>query len=184
MQKRKKEMNDDWYSDSLLAAELHKPVKRNFPNRRVLSNGINEIWAADLVEMGKFSKWNKGIKYLLMVIDVFSKFGWIEPLKDKRGESVTKAFEKIFTSSCRHPHLLWMDRGLEFYNSNVKRLLKEHDITLYSTENEEKSSVVERWNQTIKPRLWKMFSANNNTIFILTNLGKWLMNIITVFIQA
>ena len=71
--KRKKEMSDDWLS--LLATQLHKPVKRNFPKRRVLSNGMDEIWAADLVEMGKFSKWNKGIRYLLMVIDVFSKFG-------------------------------------------------------------------------------------------------------------
>ena len=114
--------------------------------------------------MGKFSKWNKGTKYLLMVIDVFSKFGWIEPLKDKRGESVTKAFEKIFKAS-RHPRLIWTDRGTEFYNANVKRLLKEHNISLYSTENEEKSSVVERWNQTMKNRLWKMFSANNNTIY-------------------
>ena len=139
-------MNDAW--PSLLAAEVHKPVKRNFPKRRVLSNGIDEIWAADLVEMGKFSKWNKGIKYLLMVIDVFSKFGWIEPLKDKRGESVTEALKKIFKAG-RHPRLLWTDKGTEFYNSNFKRLLKEHDITLYSTENKEKSSVVEQWNQTI-----------------------------------
>ena len=155
-------MNDDWHS--LLAAQLHKPVKRNFPKRRVLTNGIDEIWAADLVEMGKFSKWNKGIKYLLMVIDVFSKFGWIEPLKDKRGESVAHAFEKIFKAG-RHPRLLWTDRGSEFYNVNFKRLLNKHHITLYSTENEEKSSVVERWNQTMKNRLWKMFTANNNTIY-------------------
>ena len=98
-----------------------------------------------------------------MVIDVFSKFGWIEPLKDKRGESVTEAFKKIFSS--RHPRFLWTDRGTEFYNANVKRLLKEHHITFLSTENEEKSSVVERWNKTMKNRLWKMFSANNNTIY-------------------
>ena len=99
-----------------------------------------------------------------MVIDVFSKFGWIEPLKDKRGESVAHAFGKIFKSS-RQTRLLWTDKGSEFYNSNVKRLLKEHKITLYSMENEEKSSVVERWNQSIKLRLWKMFSVNNNTIY-------------------
>ena len=99
-----------------------------------------------------------------MVIDVFSKFGWIEPLKDKRGESATHAFEKIFKAG-RHPRLLWTDRGSEFYNSTVKRLLSKHKIKLYSTENEEKSFVVERWNQAIKLRLWKMFSANNNTIY-------------------
>ena len=161
-------MNEGWHS--LLVAELHKPVKRNFPKRRVLSNGIDEIWAADLVEMGKFSKWNKGIKYLLMVIDVFSKFGWIEPLKDKRGESLTEAFRKIFKAG-RHLRFLWTDKGSEFYNTNVKRLLKEHNITLYSTENEEKSSVVKRWNQTMKNQLRKMFSANNNTIYF-DKLGK------------
>ena len=67
----------------------------------------------------------------------FSKFGWIEPLKDKRGESVAHAFEKIFKSG-RQPRLLWTDKGFEFYNSNVKRLLSKHNIELYSTENEEK----------------------------------------------
>ena len=87
-----------------------------------------------------------------MVIDVFSKIGCIEPLKDKRGELVAHAFEKIFTAG-RHPRLLWTDKGSEFYNSSVKRLLSKHDIALYSTENEEKSSVVERWNQSIKRRL-------------------------------
>ena len=114
--------------------------------------------------MGKFSKWNKGIRYLLMVIDVSSKFGWIEPLKDKRGESVAHAFEKIFRSG-RQPRLLWTDKGSEFYNSSVKRLLSKHHISLYSAENEEKGSVVKRWNQSIKLRLWKMFSVNNNTIY-------------------
>ena len=87
-----------------------------------------------------------------MVMDVFSKFGWIKPLKDKRSESVAHAFEKIFKAG-RHPRLLWTDKGSEFYNSSVKRLLKERHISLYSTENEEKSSVVERWNQSIKLRL-------------------------------
>ena len=78
-----------------------------------------------------------------MVIDVFSKFGWIKPLKDKRGESVARAFVKIFKAG-RRPRFLWTDKGSEFYNKHVKQLLKAHDVTLYSTENEEKSSVAER----------------------------------------
>ena len=113
--------------------------------------------------MGKFSEWNKGFKYLLMVIDVFSKFGCIEPLKDKKGETVAAAFEKIF--KLRQPQLLWTDKGREFYNKNVNQLLSQKNIKLYSTENEEKSSVVERFNRTIKEKMWKMFSANN-TIYI------------------
>ena len=77
-------MRSDWSQQ--LAEELHKPITRNFKKRRVISYGIDEIWAADLVEMQKYSKWNKGFKYLLMVIDIFSKYGWIIPLKDKKTE--------------------------------------------------------------------------------------------------
>ena len=75
----------DWSQQ--LAEEPHKPITRNFRKRRVISYGIDKIWAADLVEMQKYSKWNKGIKYLLMVIDVFSKYGWIVALKDKKTEN-------------------------------------------------------------------------------------------------
>ena len=156
-------MSGDWAQQ--LAEELHKPITRKFTKRRVFVKGVDEIWAADLVEMEKFSDWNKGFKYLLMVIDVFSKFGWIEPLKDKKGETVAAAFEKLFKLG-RQPRLLWTDKGKEFYNKNVNQLLSKKNIKLYSTENEEKSSVAERFNRTIKQMMWKMFSANNNTIYI------------------
>ena len=156
-------MSGDWAQQ--LAEELHKPITRKFTKRRVFVKGVDEIWAADLVEMGRFSDWNKGIKYLLMVIDVFSKFGWIEPLQNKKGETVAAAFEKIFKLG-RQPRLLWTDKGKEFYNKNVNQLLSRKNIKLYSTENEEKSSVVERFNRTIKQMMWKMFSANNNTIYV------------------
>lgn len=110
--------------------------------------------------MQKFSKWNKGIKYLLVVIDVFSKHGWIEPLQNKKGTTLADAFDNIFKSG-QKPQLLWTDKGTELYNTNGKQLLSRENIT-YSTENEEKSSVVERWNLTIKEKMWKMFSANDN----------------------
>ena len=86
-------MGSDWSQQ--LADELYKPITKNFLKRSVISNGIDEIWAADLVEMQKFSKWNKDIKCLLMVIDVFSKYGWIKPLKNKKTETVSKAFDEI-----------------------------------------------------------------------------------------
>ena len=156
-------MSSDW--SQRLAEELHKPITRNVRKRRVISHGIDKIWAADLVEMQKYSKWNKGIKYLLMLIDVFSKYGWIVPLKDKKTESVTLAFVTIFKKSKRKPEKLWTDKGSEFISKHFKNFLKRHNITLYHTQNEEKSSVVERWNRTIKKRMWKMFSANNNTVY-------------------
>ena len=155
-------MSSDWSQQ--LADELHKPITRNFQKRSVVSNGIDDIWAADLVEMQKFSKWNKGIKYLLMVIDVFSKYGWIRGLKDKKTETVSKAFDDIFKSK-RKPQMLWTDKGSEFISKHFKDFLKSKGIKLYHTENEEKSSVVERWNKTMKNRMWKMFTVNNNTVY-------------------
>ena len=86
-----------------------------------------------------------------MVLDLFSKYGWIVPLEDKKGETITEAFKTIFKEG-RKPQYLWTDKGKEYYNKNIKELLETIDITLYSTENEEKSSVCERWNHTIKSK--------------------------------
>ena len=144
---------------STLAEELHKPVRRKFEKRRVLVNGIDKIWAADLVNMQAFSKFNRGIKYLLAVIDVFSKYGYLIPLKDKTGKSVTSALKIIFKE--RKPEKMWVDKGKEFYNKDVKEF-----IELYSTENEKKSSVVERWIRTMKEKMWKYFTDNNTNVYV------------------
>ncbi|XP_065678209.1 uncharacterized protein LOC136093180 [Hydra vulgaris] len=116
-----------------LANELHKPVIKHFIKRKVLSNGIDDIWAADLVDLQAYSTFNNGIKYLLMVIDIFSKYEWIIPLKSITGIEVANALNKIFKD--RKCMKLWVDKGLEFYNKHVKAL----GVHLYSTENEEKS---------------------------------------------
>ena len=139
-------------------------MTRNFSKRSVISNGIDTIWAADLVKMQKFSKWNEGIKYLLMVIDIFSKYGWIRGLKDKKTETVSKAFNDIFKSK-RKLQMLWTDKGSEFVSKHFKEFLKSKEIRVYQTENEEKSRVVERCNKTMKNRMWKMFTVNNNTVY-------------------
>lgn len=149
--------NHRWTNE--LAEELHKPVTRKFQKRRVYVGGVDEIWAADLVDMKSFEKFNKGVKYLLTVIDVFSKYGWIVPLKNKSGAEVAKALKRIFKE--REPDKLWVDKGKEFYNGDVQSL-----VELYSTENEEKSSVVERWNRTMKEKMFKYFSANSTRIYI------------------
>ena len=105
-----------------LADELHKPIKRKFIRRRVIAKHIGQIWTSDLVDRQPLSKFNKGFKYLFMVIDVFSKYGWIRPLKDKKGETVTEAFKSIFKEG-RKPQYLWTDKGKEFYNKHLKELL-------------------------------------------------------------
>lgn len=114
--------------------------------------------------MQKLSKWNRGYKYLLMVLDLFSKYGWIVPLKTKTGLEVSKSFESILKKA--KPKKLWVDKGKEYYNKNVLDLLAKNNIEIYSTENEEKSSVCERWNRTIKEKMYKRFTMQNNTVYI------------------
>ena len=117
--------------------------------------------------MQAFSKFNRGVKYLLAVIDVFSNYGWLIPLKDKTGKSVASALKTIFKE--RKPEKMWVDKGKEFYNKDVIDL-----IELYSTENEEKSSVVERWIRTMKEKMWKYFSAKSTSVYmnVLSDLVK------------
>ena len=117
--------------------------------------------------MQAFTKFNRGVKYLLAVIDVFSKYGWLIPLKDKTGKSVASALKTIFKE--RKPEKMWVDKGKEFYNKDFKDL-----IELYSTENEEKSSVVERWITTMKEKMRKYFTANSTNVYmnVLSDLIK------------
>ena len=147
-----------------MSEELHKPKRKNFPRRKIIVNHINEIFTADLVEMQKFAKLNKGYRYLLTCIDIFSKYSWVITLKDKKRINVKNALQKIFKQ--RKCEFLWVDRDKEFYNKQVHDLLNENNIKLYSTNNSEiKSSVVERFNRTFKNMMYKKFTENNNTIF-------------------
>ena len=156
----------DWVQ---LANEIHKPVRRKFEKRRVSITGknsnspVDNTWTADLVDMQPYSRWNRGYKYLLTVLDVFSKYAWVVPIKDKKGETITKAFRVIVGK--RKPVYLWTDKGTEFYNSDFKEYLKENGITLYSTQNVEKSSVIERFNRTLKSKMFKQFTIQNSTVF-------------------
>ena len=150
--------------NKILSEELHKPKRKNYPRRKIVVNHIDEIFAADLVEMQKFVKINKGYRYLLTCIDIFSKYSWVIPLKDKRGITIKNALEKIFKE--RKPKFLWTDKGKEFYNIQVQDLLNQNNIKLYSTNNSEiKSAIVERYNKTFKNMMYKKFTENNNTIF-------------------
>ena len=97
-----------------LADELHKPIRKKFARRRVISNHVDDIWAADLVDMQYYSRSNKGYKYILMIIDVFSKYGWAEPLKNKKGVEIVRAFTKIWNSGQTPPKRLWTDEGRKF----------------------------------------------------------------------
>ena len=109
--KRKLSWGIEW--SSTLADGMHKPIRRKFKKRRVFASGVDAIRTADLVDMQSFAKSNKGYKFILVIIDVFSKFGWGVPLKTKTGSEVAKAFQELWTTH-KPPQKLWTDRGREF----------------------------------------------------------------------
>ena len=94
-----------------LAEELHKPIIRKFKKRKVYSGFKDNIWGADLADMQLISKFNKGFRFLLRVIDIFSKYAWIVPLKDKKGVTITNPFQKFLEESNRKPKKIWVDKG-------------------------------------------------------------------------
>jgi transposase InsO family protein len=101
-------------------------------------------------------------KYILTVMDCYTRFAWAIPLPNKTGLTTKLAFERIMTSSKRTPKKLWVDRGLEFYNSHIKALLNKHGIAIYSTGNEGKAVMIERLNRTLEEKLWKRFTIQGN----------------------
>ena len=131
-----------------LANKLHKVVRKK-KKRKVYSSFRDNIWGVDLPDMQSLSKYNKGIKYLLCSIDLFSKYALVVSLKDKRRISIVNAFQKIISKG-RKPNEIWVDQSGEFYHKFFKMLLKINNIEMYSTYNEGKSVVVERHIKTLK----------------------------------
>jgi len=124
--------------------------------------------------MQEWSKVNKGFRYMLNVIDVFSKYAWSIPLKDKTGQTTLDGFKLIVKDSGRIPKYIWVDEGKEFYNKLMTEWMKENNIVRYSTHGEHKSAVVERFNRTLKEIMWKKFTAENTRNWI--NMLDQLMN--------
>ena len=118
-------------SSSVLADELHKPVIKKFNKRKVYSQFKDNIWRVDLADMQSLSRKNKGIKYLLCAIDLYSKYAFVVPLKDKKGISIVNAFHKIIKQSKRKPNKIWVDQGSEFYNNNFKKWLSDNNIIIF-----------------------------------------------------
>ena len=113
-----------------LAEESHKHIVRKFQKRRVYASYKDAIWAADLAEVQSLSKYNKGFRFLLCVIDIFSKYAWVVPLKGKKGTSIVNAFQSILKKSNRNPNKIWVDKGSESYNSHFKKWLKDNNIEM------------------------------------------------------
>ena len=149
-----------------LAEELHKPIIRKFKKRKMYSTFKDNIWGADLADMQLISRYNKGIRFLLCLVDIFSKYVWVVPLKDKRGVGIVTAFQSILKQSNRKPNKTWVDNGSELYNASFKKWLQDNDIFMYSTHNEGKSVIAERFIRTLKNKIYKYMTSISKNVYI------------------
>jgi hypothetical protein len=154
----------DWLAEQD-AYSLHKPIRRRFRRRRIYSRGIDYLWQADLVDMSHLANDNDGYKYLLTVIDTFSKFAWALPLKKKDSKNVIEAFERIFVD--RRPLKLQTDKGKEFVNTAFQQKLRDLKVQFYTSQNDDiKASIAERFNRTLKTKMWKYFTHRNTYKYV------------------
>lgn len=138
---------------------LHKQIKRKFKRNRVFSPKIDHQWDADLMDMTQISEYNDGYKYVLLAIDIFSRYVWTVPLKTKQAAEVVKAFQTILEKDGRKPRYLRTDKGGEFTSFKASAFFKRHNIQHFVTQNEEiKANYAERAIKTIKMKLYKYFT--------------------------
>ena len=150
-------------SNKILAEELL--LLKKFNKRKLYLQFRDNIWGVDLADMQSLSKKNKDIKYFLCAIDLFSKYAFVVPLKDKKGIIIVNAFNKIIKQSNRKPNKIWVDQEGEFYNHVFKKCLSDNDIIMYSTFNEGKSVVAERFIRTLKNKLYKYMTATSKNVY-------------------
>src|SRR5579859_3658577 len=147
------------------AYTLHKPVRRKFKRNITQVYTMNEQFQADLADLSSISKQNDGIRYLLTVIDVFSKYAWVIPLKNKGAKTVCQALETVFEERC--PEKFQSDQGKEFENSECAALFKRLEINHFNAlSGETKCAVVERFNRTLKTKMWKYLTYKNTYRYI------------------
>ena len=161
-------MSDKQVSEWLAGEDaytLHKPAQINYKRNRVIVHGIDIQFQADLVDMSMYTKKNDNFKYMLTCIDFFSKYAWTRVLKNKTGVEVTKAFESILKEG-RIPQKLQTDRGEEFFNKYFQDVTIKYNIHHFATGSELKASIVERFNRTIKGRMWRYLTAVNSKRYI------------------
>ena len=141
------------------AYTLHKAIRKSFTHNQIVANNIDHQWEADLVDMSRFSRTNKGNTFLLTVVDVLSKYAWVVPVKRKSAKCMRDAFEQLFKQS--HPRIpirLHTDHGNEFLNREVQKLLKQKHVHHFTSHSDYKAAIVERFNRTLKERMWRYFT--------------------------
>lgn len=145
---------------------LHRQAKKKYSTRHYIVHDLDEQWQADLADMSSISNENQGHTFILTVIDIFSRYAWARPLKNKSGKAVAAAFRDIFKEK-RIPKRIQTDQGKEFENREVRRLFDEYNIELFSIKSAYKAAIVERFNRTLKRKLWQIFTMNLNQKWLI-----------------
>ena len=149
-----------------IARELHRSARRRYTRRRVITKGLDDLHQMDFFEMIPYAHKSNGFKYMLTIIDVYSKYAWAHPLKTKSGKEVAAVVRKVYNNSKRFPKHIQTDRGREFYNADFKKWTTSHNINHYSTYSNMKASVVERFNRTLRTRMWRAFTKQGSHAWI------------------
>ena len=163
-----------------LSEELSKPVINKFERKKVIVNHIDEIHSCDLVDMTKYSRINKGYKYIFTNIDIFSKYAWSFPLKTKASKEIKPCCQKIFKE--RKPKYIWGDQESSFFSKEMLDFFKNNNAKIYYTCSNLKAVFIERFNRSLRELMMKGFVKNNNTVWynILPNLIKHITIDITI----
>ena len=146
-----------------LSEELNKPVINKFERKKVIVNHIDEIHSCDLVDMTKYSRINKGYKYIFTNIDIFSKFAWSFPLKTKTIKEIKSCFQKIFKE--RKPSYIWSDQESAFFSKEILKFFEDHNIKIYYTNSNLKAVIIERFSRSLRELMMKKFVKSNNTVW-------------------
>ena len=146
-----------------LSQELNKPVINKFERKKIIVNHIDEIHSCDLVDMVKYSRINKGYKYIFTNIDIFSKYVWAFPIKSKKLSDIKPCFEKIFKE--RKPLYIWSDQESAFFSKEMLKFFEDNNIKIYHTHSNLKAVVIERFNRSLRELMMKEFVKNNDTVW-------------------
>ena len=155
-----------------LSEELNKPVINKFERKKIIVNHIDEIYSCDLVDMVKYSRVNRGYKYIFTNVDIFSKYAWAFPIKSKTIKDIKPCFEKIFKE--RKPKFIWSDKESSFFSKEMLKFFEDNNVKIYYTYSNLKSVIIERFNRSLRELMMKSFVKNNNTVWhnVLPNLIK------------
>ena len=140
---------------------LHRQARKRYPTQKYIVHTVDEQWQADLADVTLLARENNGYRFILTVIDIFSRYAWARPLKSKRGEEVAAAFQDIFQEG-RVPKRIQTDQGKEFENRHVLSLFQQYNIELFSVKSAFKAALVERFNRTLKHKLWRYFTMSTH----------------------